>query len=83
MTAPRERTAWLAAYAVGLAYTDQGDQSCLEKLLATDPSSKELGDADALLAGWTLVDRDHHTRAMRILRLGRQRARQTVETSSR
>lgn len=73
MTAVLDRTAWLASYAVGLAYTDQSDEACLEQLLEVAPDSEELRVVAAQLAGLHMHERDRHRRAQRLVRLARRR----------
>ena len=73
MTAVLDRTAWLASYAVGLAYTHQSDEACIEQLLEVAPDSEELRVTAAQLARLHMHERDRHRRAQRLVRLARRR----------
>lgn len=68
-----EAVRWLAAYALGLAYSSLPDPEAVRLLCRATHTRRELADARAQLHEWTVVDASQHQRALRLLVTASQR----------
>lgn len=68
------RITWLAAYTVGLSFTQADDRDCVDQLLDVHPRREELRGAHGMLAAWDMVDTARHRRAMELLERALARA---------
>lgn len=62
-----EAVKWLAAYALGLAYSGVPDSEGVRLLVSAARRHQDLQDAGAHLGGWTVVDPAPQLRALRLL----------------
>lgn len=62
-----EAVKWLAAYALGLAYSSVPDTEAVRLLLGAARRHQDLQDARLHLGGWTVVDTTPQQRALRLL----------------
>lgn len=68
------RITWLAAYTVGLSFTQADDRRCVDQLLDVDARRDELRGAHGMLAAWDMVDAARHRRAMKLIERALARA---------
>lgn len=61
------RITWLAAYTVGLSFTQADDRHCVDQLLDVNARRAELRGAHGMLAAWDMVDRTRHRRALKLI----------------
>lgn len=62
-----EAVRWLAAYALGLAYSSLPDREAVRLLCRATHGRRELALARAQLCGWAVVDASQQQRALRLL----------------
>lgn len=68
-----EESRWLAAYALGLAYSTMPDSEVVRLLAGAATSRRDLLAAQAQLQGWTVVDPAPQPRALGLLAAASQR----------